>query len=30
MDDTNFGGSGTQLQIYDCTANDTAQTWHLS
>jgi hypothetical protein len=29
LDDTGFGGSGTQLQIYDCTANDAAQTWNL-
>ena len=29
LDDTNFGGSGTQLQIWDCTAGDAAQVWHL-
>jgi hypothetical protein len=29
LDDTNYGGSGTQLQIWDCTANDAAQVWHL-
>lgn len=29
LDDTNYGGSGTQLQIWDCTANDTAQIWTL-
>jgi len=29
LDDTNYGGSGTQLQIYDCTANDAAQVWTL-
>jgi hypothetical protein len=27
LDDTNYGGSGTQLQIWDCTANDAAQVW---
>jgi hypothetical protein len=29
LDDTNYGGSGTQLQIWDCTANDAAQVWTL-
>jgi Ricin-type beta-trefoil lectin domain/Glycosyl hydrolases family 16 len=29
LDDTNYGGSGTQLQIWDCTANDAAQVWNL-
>ena len=29
LDDTNYGGSGTQLQIWDCTANDAAQVWKL-
>jgi hypothetical protein len=29
LDDTGYGGSGTQLQIYACTANDAAQVWHL-
>ena len=29
LDDTNYGGSGTQLQITDCTANDSAQIWTL-
>ena len=27
LDDTNYGGSGTQSQIWDCTANDAAQVW---
>jgi hypothetical protein len=29
LDDTDYGGSGTQLQIWDCTANDAAQVWTL-
>jgi Ricin-type beta-trefoil lectin domain/Glycosyl hydrolases family 16 len=29
LDDTDYGGSGTQLQIWDCTANDAAQVWNL-
>jgi Ricin-type beta-trefoil lectin domain/Glycosyl hydrolases family 16 len=29
LDDPNWGSSGTQLQIADCTANDTAQIWTL-
>jgi predicted chitinase len=29
LDDSSFGGSGTQVQIYDCTANDAAQQWTL-
>ncbi|HTJ70344.1 MAG TPA: ricin-type beta-trefoil lectin domain protein [Actinospica sp.] len=29
LDDSGYGGSGTQLQIYDCTANDAAQVWTL-
>jgi Ricin-type beta-trefoil lectin domain/Glycosyl hydrolases family 16 len=28
LDDTNWGGSGTQLQIWDCTGNANQQ-WHL-
>ncbi|HWG22997.1 ricin-type beta-trefoil lectin domain protein [Actinospica sp.] len=29
LDDTNYGGSGTQSQIWDCTANDAAQVWKV-
>lgn len=29
LDDTDYGGSGTQLQIWDCTAGDAAQVWNL-
>jgi Ricin-type beta-trefoil lectin domain/Glycosyl hydrolases family 16 len=29
LDDPEWGGSGTQLQIDDCTANDSAQVWTL-
>ncbi|HEX4791051.1 MAG TPA: ricin-type beta-trefoil lectin domain protein [Actinospica sp.] len=29
LDDTGYGGAGTQLQIWDCTANDAAQVWKL-
>lgn len=29
LDDTDYGGSGTQLQIWDCTTGDAAQQWHL-
>jgi non-reducing end alpha-L-arabinofuranosidase len=29
LDDTSFGGAGMQLQIWDCTANDAAQQWHV-
>jgi hypothetical protein len=29
LDDTGYGGSGTQAQIWDCTANDAAQVWHV-
>jgi hypothetical protein len=28
LDDTGYGGSGTQLQIWDCTGNDN-QEWNL-
>ena len=29
LDDTGYGGSGTQSQIWDCTANDAAQVWKI-
>jgi hypothetical protein len=29
LDDTEYGGSGTQLQIAPCYGNDSAQVWHL-
>jgi hypothetical protein len=29
LDDTEWGGSGTQLQLDDCTAGDSAQVWTL-